>query len=162
MGTKFDYLFVVAGKGGHLTQAMRFISHMPYEIILITDDNHSQKLTKISRLKERVHHINSIVDKATGRTDWPSVVKNTIKVTWIFLRKRPKLIISFGPDIGLLTCLISKLFGAKIINVESWCRFSSHSRTFIYLSKISDLDIVQNPELLIKSKVEGIQYFGRL
>jgi len=61
----------------------------------------------------------------------------------IFLKKRPKFILSTGSGMALSTCLIGKFFGSKIIFIETGARIHTPSLTGRFMYHFSDLFIVQ-------------------
>lgn len=71
-----------------------------------------------------------------------------IQSALVFLKEKPKIIVSTGAGAAIPICLIGKLFGSKIIFVESYCRITRPSLSGKIFYKFADLFIVQWPELL--------------
>lgn len=67
---------------------------------------------------------------------------------FIFLKERPDVIISTGAANAVPMCLIGKIFGKKIIFIETFAHKKSPSKTGRIMYKFADLFIVQWPELL--------------
>lgn len=65
----------------------------------------------------------------------------------IFIREKPDIILTTGAGLVIPTCIISKIFGRKIICIESYARISTPSKTGKILYKISDCFIIQRKEL---------------
>lgn len=68
---------------------------------------------------------------------------NFLQSLVIFLKENPNVIISTGADTSLATCYIGKLFGKKIIFIESFCRIKEPSLTGKLVYPIADLFIYQ-------------------
>jgi UDP-N-acetylglucosamine:LPS N-acetylglucosamine transferase len=80
-------------------------------------------------------------------------LKNAWQSLRIFLRKRPKVVVSTGAGIALATCLLAKLTGSTLIFVESGARVNAPSRTGKLIYPFADLFIVQwKPMLKIYPK----------
>lgn len=57
-------------------------------------------------------------------------------------------VVSTGPGISFLSALFFKVFGAKIVHVETWSRFNTRSFTGKLMYLVSDKFYVQNKSLL--------------
>lgn len=66
----------------------------------------------------------------------------------LYLKKRPRFILSTGSGMAIATCLIGKCFGSKIIFVETGARIHEPSLTGRFMYRFSDLFIVQWEPLL--------------
>ncbi|MDF2943014.1 MAG: polysaccharide biosynthesis protein [Herbinix sp.] len=66
----------------------------------------------------------------------------------IFIQEQPDIVITTGAGVVIPTCLYAKMFGKKLIYIESFARMKSLNRTGELLYKYSDLFIVQWDELL--------------
>ncbi|MCX6799379.1 MAG: hypothetical protein NTW59_04785, partial [Candidatus Diapherotrites archaeon] len=53
------------------------------------------------------------------------LAENFFQSLKIFLREKPAVVISTGADTAIGICLIAKLFGRKVVFIESFCRISS-------------------------------------
>lgn len=65
----------------------------------------------------------------------------------IFIRKTPEIVISTGAEIAVPGFVVGKFFGCRLVFVESLCRVKSPSGTGRLLYRMSDLFIIQWPEL---------------
>lgn len=65
----------------------------------------------------------------------------------IFFKEKPDVIITTGAGLVIPTCILGKIFGKKVIAIESFARIESPSRTGKVLYKISDYFIIQREEL---------------
>ena len=73
---------------------------------------------------------------------------NTIKSFFLYLKIRPKYIISTGAHTAGPMCLIGHLLGSKIIYIETFANSKSKSKTGSLVYKFADLFIVQWEEML--------------
>lgn len=74
--------------------------------------------------------------------------KNFFESLLVFLKEKPRFIVSTGAGIAIPVCFIGKALGAKIIFIESYCRIDKPSLSGKIVYPIADLFIVQWPELL--------------
>ena len=68
---------------------------------------------------------------------------NALRSFVIFLRQRPKIILSTGSGIALATCMFGKLLGSKIIYIESGARVIQPSKTGKFMYQYADVFYVQ-------------------
>jgi predicted nucleotidyltransferase len=73
---------------------------------------------------------------------------NFLQSLWLVLRERPHAIINTGGGMTIATSLLGKLFGARLIYIESAARVQSPSRTGRLLYPYTDLFLVQWERLL--------------
>ena len=73
---------------------------------------------------------------------------NSFKSLFIYIKIRPKYIVSTGAHTAGPMCLIGKIFGSKIIFIETFANSQSKSRTGTLVYKFADLFIVQWEEML--------------
>ena len=71
---------------------------------------------------------------------------NFAQALLVFLRERPDVVISTGADTAIPTCLIAKLFGKKVVFIESFCRVSEPSLSGKIMHGKADLFLVQWPQ----------------
>ena len=92
------------------------------------------------------------------RRDPLKLAKNFFQSMKIFLREKPDIVISTGADTAIPFCMIAKLFGKKIVFIESFCRIKEPSVSGRIMYKISDLFLVQwkeNLKFFPKAKFAG-------
>lgn len=94
------------------------------------------------------HTENYLKDKKHSFIIDPHVSKfkyliNFIQSFVLYLRLRPKIIVSTGAGIAIPFLLIGYFFGSKNIFIESGARISNPSKTGQFLYRYSDLFIVQ-------------------
>jgi UDP-N-acetylglucosamine:LPS N-acetylglucosamine transferase len=79
---------------------------------------------------------------------------------YVFLKERPQLVFGNGGEATLALCYYAKLFGCKVIYLESLARVENLSGTGKLVYKISDVLLVQWKDLLKKYK--RAKYWGRV
>lgn len=76
----------------------------------------------------------------------------------IFLKEKPDVVISTGADTAIATCLIAKLFGKRVVFLESFCRIREKSLSGRIMYRLADLFLVQwreNIEFYPKAEYAG-------
>ena len=73
---------------------------------------------------------------------------NIFKSLFLYIKLRPKFIISTGAHTAVPICYIGKLFGAKIIFIETFANINTKTLTGRLIYPISNLFIVQWKEML--------------
>ena len=66
------------------------------------------------------------------------LVVNIFQSAGIFLKERPNAVISTGADTALPICIIAKLFGKKVIFIESFCRVKEPSLSGRIMYRLAD------------------------
>ena len=130
---------IVCSAGGHLSEALVASSRVTAAKYYVTHDEPHVR----ERLKgEEVYYV---VDPHVS----PFVyMKNAVQSLFIFLKKRPRVVISNGAGIALATCMLAKLAGSKLVFIESGARVTTPSRTGKLVYRFADLFIVQWKPLL--------------
>ena len=77
---------------------------------------------------------------------------------FLFIRFRPKYIITTGAHIAGPICLIGKLFGSKVIFIETFANIESKTITGRLVYKFADLFVVQWQSML--KLYPKAKYFG--
>jgi len=126
--------------GGHLTEIL-FIRpfYKKHEHFFVTFKRpNTINLTK----NERVHFI---IDPKRNPI---KLIKNIIQSFKIIIEERPDVIISTGAGVAVPICYFGKLFGTKVIFIESFARIEKPGFAGRLVYPISDLFIVQWERLL--------------
>lgn len=72
---------------------------------------------------------------------------NAVQALWVLWRERPELVVSTGADVAVPTLVLAKLFGAKVVFVETGGTIApSLAGRLVY--PFCDLFVVQWPEKL--------------
>ncbi len=77
-----------------------------------------------------------------------NLVINLFESFNLFLQEKPDVVISTGADTAIATCLLAKLFGKKVVFIESFCRIKEPSVSGKIMYRIADLFLVQWKENL--------------
>ena len=126
--------------GGHLTEVLYLIEAFEgHDIFFIAEDS-----ARTEALTYRTYRFQTI-----GTSVW-RLLKALPRVAAILWRERPDIVFSTGGEIAVPIFYIGKLLGAKTVFVESVCRLEepTFSGRLTYL--VSDLFLVQQPQLLSK------------
>ena len=93
-------------------------------------------------MKERVYFVND------PKRSPVKFFANAIKSLYVFLRERPDAVITTGAGVAIPFCFMAKLFGKRLVYIESFCRVQEPSGTGRALYRIAGLFIVQWEELV--------------
>jgi len=86
---------------------------------------------------------------------------NAFQSLLIFLKEKPDVVISSGAGVAVPICYFAKIFGKKVIFIESFSRVDNPSLSGAFIHPIADLFIVQWRSLLkhYKNSVYGGSIF---
>ena len=140
----------ISSTGGHLEEMMqlkKMFSMYDYHIITEkTKSNLSLKQKYPKRVNYLVYGSYTTIPK---KIIYPfKLLYNTLKSFFLYLKIRPKYIVSTGAHTAGPMCLIGHIFGSKIIFIETFANSESKSRTGSLVSKFADLFIVQWESML--------------
>jgi len=136
---KSNMLCIVCSAGGHLTEAQLAVEGLSYPKYFVT-----YKLPHTDRTLAKLEHY-YVINPHKNLFKYPI---NFIQSFATYIKKRPKYILSTGSGMAISTCLIGKLFGSKIIFIETGARIYTPSLTGRIIYYLSDLFIVQWDPLL--------------
>lgn len=131
---------LVCSHGGHLTE-MQFLMDAFKEKNLFFITYKSPRTEKLPYSKYLIDNIG---------TSYLKMLRAFAKTFCILVKEKPDVIVSTGSEIAIPAFYIAKLLGIKTIYVESWCRINTPSRTGKIVYPISDVFLVQWPQLLNK------------
>jgi len=158
MSSQCDIMFV-SSAGGHLTQMLRLQKEYDGDrCVVVTEGTPATEGLKQELLSEVL-----FLPHGGREKPWAFAVKflwNMILSLFRVLRYRPKVVISTGAHTAVPTCYFAKIFGGKIIYVESFARIRSPSLTGRMLYPIADRFYVQWPEL--RRVYKRARYEGKL
>ena len=161
---KPEAVLLIAGEGGHLTQMKRLLKRMQSSTL--------SESTTFLGLWEKGRPIESL----DGYHLLPVRNKHSIAVTisqipraaWYYLvalfqlqrRYRIRGVISTGPGIAVIPSIVFRLLGARVVFIETWSRFDTHSWTGRLMYRVAQRFYVQNREQL--DFYPKAQFRGRL
>jgi len=131
---------IIASAGGHLTEAIKATS-------LIKDYPRFYVTFYLPHIPDSLLGEECYFVEDPHISPWKYLF-NFFQSFKIYLKKRPKIIITTGAGIAVPMCTIGKLFGSKIVFIESGARVTQPSRSGKVLYYITDLFIVQWESLL--------------
>ncbi|MFD1735193.1 PssD/Cps14F family polysaccharide biosynthesis glycosyltransferase [Bacillus salitolerans] len=130
----------ISSIGGHFTQLMQLEPLFnKYEYIIVTE-----KSSITEKFKEK-HPMAFLV---YGARNYPfkylfKFSFNIMKSLYLFIRERPDVIVTTGVHTSVPMCYIAKLFGKKVIFIESFAKSTSPTLSGKLVYPIADLFIVQ-------------------
>lgn len=137
----------ISSTGGHFSELMELKSIFDsYDYHLITEKTPSTISLK-DEYKKRMHYLifGTRVKKVTY---FFKTVLNTIKSLYYFIKIRPKAIVTTGTHTAMPMCIIGKLFGAKIIFIETYANVYTPTGSGKFIYKFADKFIVQWEDML--------------
>lgn len=137
----------IASTGGHLNELFQLkplFNHYDYHIVTEKTDSN------VSLKKEYKDKINFVIygTKDHKFTYLFKLFLNCWIELFIFIKTRPKYIVTTGAHIAGPMCCLGKIFGSKVIFIETFA--NSHSKTITgkLVYKFADLFIVQWESML--------------
>ena len=140
----------IAPTGGHLEEMMQLKGMFDdYDYHIITERTKSN-LGLMEKYPGRVNYLVYGSYTTLGRKlVYPfKLFYNTLKSFLLYLKIRPKYIISTGAHTSGPMLLIGHIFGSKIIYIETFANSTTKSRTGSIVYKFADLFIVQWESML--------------
>ena len=140
----------ISSTGGHLDELLqlkKMFNDYDYHII-------TEKLKSNYSLKEKYPgRVNYLLygsyTTLKNRIVYPfRLMYNTFKSFFLYLKIRPKYIITTGAHTAGPMCLIGHIFGSKIIYIETFANSITKSKTGRLVYKFADLFIVQWESML--------------
>jgi len=136
----------ISSTGGHLSELLQLTPLFEnYNSYLITE-----KTKSTTDLKNKFDNVNYLV---YGTKDHiiPYIFKfiyNCFKSLLLFIKIRPKVIITTGTHTAVPMCYIGKLFGSKIIFIETFANRTTKTLSGRIVYPIADTFIVQWKSML--------------
>ncbi|MBJ8051878.1 polysaccharide biosynthesis protein [Bacillus cereus] len=146
----------ISSTGGHLTQLKNIIkSFDASKIKVITEKNE----TTVSLQKN--YDISYLAQQERKNIFFPLIFFiNIILSFWYVIKIRPQYIISTGAGAVIPFCIFGKIFGGKLIFIESFAKVQTPTITGRILYHFADKFYVQWEELL--EVYEDAEFKGRL
>lgn len=131
---------LVCTQGGHLTETLQLLdAFTEHQFFFVT--HHSPRDNDLLAISPVYFTIS--VEAHPLR-----LLYSFIEAIPVLLREKPQVILSMGAEIAIPYIFWGKLFGMKLIFIESWCRVNNLSRTGKIVYPIVDEFWVQWPQLL--------------
>ena len=133
---------LIASGGGHLEQIKQL-----KDVIDNNDCFFVMTKTNVNtNIKNRKYYINDKPEGNLIKKIWILILL-TIQSIKIIIRENPDVVISTGAGNTIPFCYLSKVFGKKIIYIESFARIHTPNKTGKLMYPIADLFIIQWKEL---------------
>ena len=141
MNKKRRVLFI-ASTGGHLNELLQLKSMFDkYDFHLITEKTKSNMYLR-DKYKNRVDYL--VYGTKDHMLTYPfKLLFNCFKSVFLYLKVHPDYIITTGVHTAGPMCCIGKIFGTKIIYIETFANISTKTVTGKLLYPISDKFIIQ-------------------
>jgi len=143
---KKNILFI-SSTGGHLDELMQLKSMFEkYNYYIVTEKTKSN-LGLRKKFPKKISFL--VYGTKKNMLIYPFLLLfNSFKSLFIYIKVRPKFIISTGAHTAGPMCCIGKIFGSKIIYIETFANSKTKSVTGSLVYKFADLFIVQWEEML--------------
>ncbi len=143
MRNKEPKICFAASSGGHLGELLMLRPLMErYDSVLVTEETAYRAAVDGVRCRYLLQ---------VNRREWsciPRLAANALRALWIFLAERPDVIVCTGVLATVPLCLVCKLFGKKLIFIESYAKVKTPTLTGKLLYPFADRFYVQWQELL--------------
>ncbi len=137
----------ISSTGGHLSELLQLSSlFKKYDYHIVTEKDKSNEYLK-EKYGKRVDYL----IYGTRKKLLIYIIQlliNCIKSLLIFIKVRPKYIVTTGTHTAGPMCCIGKIFGSKIIYIETFANRNTKTATGKLIYKFADLFIVQWEEML--------------
>jgi UDP-N-acetylglucosamine:LPS N-acetylglucosamine transferase len=142
---------LAASAGGHTSQLFKIReSWNGHQTFCVTTTQHvAEQLRKFG---------NVYVVGECNREHFVRVIMVLFKCMRVILHEEPDVVISTGAAVGCIVCFLGKLLGAKIVWIDSITNVERISLSGRLVRPISDLFLVQWPELV--EKYNNVEYIG--
>jgi beta-1,4-N-acetylglucosaminyltransferase len=163
---------VVLGSGGHTAELLRLIADFDFDrygpLTLVTAATDTTSRAKAER---------ELPQAALSTARWAAIprarevgqsflssVPSTLKALFACVRliwtASPDLVLVNGPGTCVPVAVLGRLFGSRVIFVESWCRVESLSLTGRIMYWVAHRFVVHWPELV--RRYPRAEYLGRI
>ena len=127
-----------ASSGGHFEQILMLKPLMEkYDSFLVTEETDYKAEVK----GEKMYYLRQVNRKELS---FPlEMLANSFRSLYIFLKERPDMIVTTGVLAVIPLCLLAKIFGKKLIYIESFAKVTSPTQTGKLMYKFADRFYVQ-------------------
>lgn len=137
----------ISSTGGHLNELLQLKSIMnKYDSYLITEKTKSTISLK-EEYKDKISYL--IYGTKHNMLAYPfKLLANCFKSLYFYFKIKPDVIVTTGAHSAGPMCCIGKIFGSKIIYIETFANIHSKTVTGRIVYKFADLFIVQWESML--------------
>lgn len=155
------HIILVGGAGGHGEQLSRIRKNFTNEKITVIGEPE----LKWSYSEDTRINVDRVVDYHNSSKIKPllSFFSGFIRSLKAIKGKHFDLLISTGPSVSIPACMVAKLYGIKVIHIESWSRIESISRTtrLIRLLNLADVVVYQYRDHVLAGQ-KKCEFWGHL
>lgn len=127
-----------ASSGGHFEQLSMLRPIMDdYASFVVTESTKYQATIK----GQKMYYLHQVNRKELSFPIW--MLWNTFKSLWIMVRERPDFVVTTGVLAVIPICVFVKLFGGKLIYIESFAKVTTPTLTGKLMYKFADQFYVQ-------------------
>ncbi|SCP96238.1 PssD/Cps14F family polysaccharide biosynthesis glycosyltransferase [Anaerobium acetethylicum] len=135
MGKKLCF---AASSGGHFEQLSMLKPLMEkYESCVVTEETEYKAVIK----GQKMYYMHQVNRKEKSMPLW--MIVNAFKSLKLMIVEKPDVIITTGVLAMIPLCLLAKLFGKKLVYIESFAKVSSPTETGKLMYKYADIFYVQ-------------------
>lgn len=132
-----------ASSGGHLEELMMLRPLMGrYDSFIVTE----RTMYEAAEEGIRFYYLQQV--NRRGKSCFLRLLANTFLSLRILFAEQPDVVITTGVLAVIPLCLLCRLWGAKLVFIESYANVHSPTRTGKFLYRFADRFYVQWPELL--------------
>ena len=146
----------ISSTGGHLSEMMQLKKMFKdYDYHIITEKTKSNISMK-NKYKDRINFL--VYGTKDHMLTYPfKLIYNCFKSLFLYLRIHPDYIITTGAHTAGPMCLIGKIFGSKVIYIETFANINTKTITGRLLYPVADRFIVQWPSMtkIYKDSIDG-------
>ncbi len=149
-------ILFISSTGGHLSEMMQLKKMFDYYDYHIITEKTKSNLSLLEKYPNKVNFL--IYGTKDHFLSYPfRLLYNCFKSLYFYLKIHPDYIITTGAHTAGPMCLIGKIFGSRVIYIESFANISTKTITGKFLYPFSDLFIVQwsSMKKLYKKAIEG-------
>lgn len=147
LGKMRKRVLFISSTGGHFDELMQLKALFnKYDYHIITEKDKTSENLK-EKYKERINFL----PYGTRAKMFTYIFRYTylcLKTVYYYFKINPKIIVSTGTHTAGPMCILGKLFGSKIIYIETFANTSKKTATGRLIYPIADLFIVQWEEML--------------
>ena len=137
----------ISSTGGHLSEMMMLKSMFSkYDYYIITEKTKSNMKLK-DKYKNKVNYL--IYGTKDHMLTYPfKLLANCFKSLYYYIKIRPDFIVTTGVHTAAPMCCLGKMFGSRIIYIETFANMHSKTITGSKIYKFADMFIVQWESML--------------
>lgn len=144
---------LAASAGGHISQLLKLSGSW--------NGHKTFCVTTVKVVEEKIRKYGNVYFVGECNRQHPlRVIATLVRCLKAVIREKPDVVISTGAAAGCIMCYLGKLFGAKIIWVDSITNIRRVSLSGRLVRPVADLFLVQWPQLAEKRR--NIEYSGAL